>query len=36
MSAFDQIAELIELLGVDWETASQIYLFENQEGESDE
>ena len=35
MSAFDQIAELIEMLGVDWETASQIYLFENQEEEDE-
>ena len=36
VSTFDAIQELIELLGVDWETASQIYLFETEEGESDD
>jgi hypothetical protein len=36
MSTFDAIQELIELLGVDWETASQIYLFETEGGESDD
>ena len=36
MSAFDQIAELIELLGVDWETAAQIYLFETEEDKSND
>ena len=30
MSTFDAIQELIELLGVDWETAAQIYLFETE------
>ena len=36
MSAFDAIEELIEMFGLKWDEASQIYLFENQEEESDE
>lgn len=36
VSTFDAIQELTELLGVDWETASQIYLFETEEDESDD
>lgn len=36
MSTFDAIQELIELLGVDWETAAQVYLFENEEDESND
>ena len=34
MSAFDAIEELIEMFGVDWATASEVYLFENREDEN--
>ena len=36
MSTFDAIQELIEVFGVDWETAAQIYLFETEEDESND
>ena len=36
MSTFDAIQELIEVLGVDWETAAQIYLFETEEDKNND
>ena len=36
MSPFDAIEELIEMFGIDWETAAELYLFENEEDESDD
>lgn len=36
MSTFDVIQELIEILGVDWETAAEIYLFEIEEVEKND
>lgn len=36
MSAFDVIEELIEMFGLKWDEAAQVYLFENREGENDD
>ena len=36
MSAFDAIEELIEMFGLKWDEAAQVYLFEREEEESDE
>ncbi len=36
MSTFDAIEELIEMFGIDWETAAQVYLFENEEDKNND
>ena len=36
MSVFDAIEELIEMFGIDWNEAARVYLFENQEDESND
>ena len=36
MSPFDAIEELIEMLGLNWDEAARVYLFENEEEQSDD